>query len=98
MRVRGSNTLNAPNGSLADPPEHSPLKTQLRRRNQNPELLAPDRHMAVGLEVDAVGDIEILAALEGAEAAEVDEHGLVDLGVYLVPLDTVTPDTQVEGH
>ena len=37
--------------------------------------------MAVGLEVDTLGDIEILAALEGAEPAQVHEHGLVDLRV-----------------
>src|SRR5437773_12347025 len=54
---------------------------QIGRRNQHPEGLAPDDDARIVVEVDAGWDRIALAALEGAQAAEVDEHLLLQVRV-----------------
>ena len=63
--------------------EHSPRRHrrgQVGWRDQNAELLAPDDHALIVLQIDAGRDRIALAALECAQAAEVDEHHVFDVG------------------
>ena len=55
------------------------LRGQIRRRDQHAELPAPDDYALVVLQVDAGRDGIALAALEGAQAAEIDEHRLAEI-------------------
>src|SRR5690606_22039608 len=54
---------------------------QLRRRDQHAELLAPDHDVRIPGEIDTVRQVVVLAALEGAQPSEVDEHRLRDIRI-----------------
>src|SRR5437016_874761 len=54
---------------------------QIGRRDQYPEGLTPDDNARIVLEIDARGDRIALTALEGAQAAEIDEHLLLEVRV-----------------
>src|SRR5919108_5798445 len=54
--------------------------SQVSWRNENTEALAPDDHAVIVLRTDAGRDRIALAALEGAQAAEVDEHHVFQVG------------------
>src|SRR6266508_1217444 len=54
-------------------------RDQIGRRDQHAEALAPDHHAGIVLEIDAGRDRIALAALERAQAAEIDIHQLLDV-------------------
>src|ERR1044072_153706 len=59
----------------------SPLPRHIRRRERHAELPAPDDDALVVRQIDAGRDRITLAALEGAQAAEIDEHRIAEVGV-----------------
>jgi hypothetical protein len=50
---------------------------QVRRRDENAEALAPDDDALIILQIDAGRDRIALAALEGAQTSEIDEHHIL---------------------
>ena len=57
------------------------LKGEVRRRNQNIELFAPDDDALERSEVGSLRDAIVLAAFEGAKAAEVDAHLINEVAI-----------------
>src|SRR6266850_7295456 len=58
------------------------LRRQIGRRNQHAELAAPDDDALIVLQVDARRDGVALAAFEGAQAPEIDEHRVAEVGIF----------------
>jgi len=53
---------------------------QIRRRDENAEALAPDDHALIILQVNTGRDRIALTAFEGAQAPEIDEHCVLQVG------------------
>src|SRR5262245_30950462 len=58
------------------------LHHQIRGRDQHGELLAPDDHALIVLQIDARRNGVTLAALERAQPAKIDEHRIAEIGIF----------------
>jgi hypothetical protein len=54
-------------------------RRQIGRRDENAQALAPDDYAPIVLQVDARWDRIALAALEGAQTSEIDEHHIFQI-------------------